>query len=169
MRDERSQEQIAAMLRARARRYAAPLQTAVAEGEPYVGFERGGVRYLVALGGLAEIRAAERLTRIPGVAEAIAGVVHLRGRIVTVHDLAWRSRRGPPPDEGWLLVCAGGLDHMALLADAVDDIRYVDPQSLRPPPVTLSLPPSCATAIDADAAIVLDLEGLRREPAFFRA
>lgn len=166
MRDERQIERI---LQDRARRYAQPPATEQVDGEAHVCFERAGVRYLVPLAGLAEIRGAERITRVPGVGAAIAGVVHLRGRIVTVHDLAWRSRAGAAPDEGWLLVCAGELDHMALLADAVDAIRPVDPDALRPPPVTLSLPATCAPAIDADRAILLDLDGLRREPAFFRA
>lgn len=81
----------------------------------------------------------QALTRVPGSPPMVAGVMNLRGRIVTAIDL--RARLGLPPREGGRPMCMviehGGQPY-ALVVDAVGDVVSVSAESHDGNPVTLS-------------------------------
>ena len=81
----------------------------------------------------------ERLTRVPLAVPEIAGVVNLRGRIVTVIDM--RRRLGLPEREGGRSVMALGIEYhgesFGLLVDAVGEVLRLAGNTREPNPVNL--------------------------------
>lgn len=78
------------------------------------------------------------LTRVPGAPAMVAGVMNLRGRIVTVIDM--RARLGLPPgtDRPMCTVIEHGGQSYALVVDAVGDVVSVPDDSREGIPATLS-------------------------------
>jgi len=94
------------------------------------------------------------ITRLPGVAAFLEGLIHLRGRILPVIDLKKRLGLSPadpagdpaalpavaafPPKARLLIVemdIAGHKDEkVAMIVDTVNDIRWFSTASLHPPP-----------------------------------
>ncbi len=86
-----------------------------------------------------EVIRQQRLTRVPRAADSIAGLMNLRGQIVTAIDL--RHRLGLPeiaesrPMINVVLRTAEGP--VSLLVDRIGDVELVDSSSFEPPPETL--------------------------------
>lgn len=64
-----------------------PEQAAAVQLWNGVGFILGGVRFVVAMGELAEILHLPRATQVPGVKSWMHGVANVRGRLLPVMDL----------------------------------------------------------------------------------
>ena len=81
----------------------------------------------------------ERMTRVPLSAPEIAGVLNLRGRIVTAVDM--RCRLGLPKREDNRLPMAVGIEFKGesygLLIDTVGEVLKLDETTLEPNPVNL--------------------------------
>ncbi len=60
-------------------------------------------------------------TRIPGAAEQVAGIVNVRGRIVTLVD-ARKCLGQAQHDEGWLMLLELGTRIVGLVVDEVVDL-----------------------------------------------
>ncbi|PZQ17116.1 MAG: chemotaxis protein CheW [Ancylobacter novellus] len=105
----------------------------------YVTVEIGEQVFGIAIGRVREVFAPERLTRIPLSPPEIAGVLNLRGRIVTAIDM--RSQLGMPAAPEGLRSMAIGVDHrseaFALLVDRPGDVVELDAAGREPPPSTL--------------------------------
>lgn len=88
------------------------------------GFEVAGVCFAVDAAAVAEVLRAGRLTAVPLAAPAVAGLLHLRGRIVPVIDM----RRGlgfpdaDPPISRTHLVLRLQDDWYSLLVDEMLDV-----------------------------------------------
>lgn len=79
------------------------------------------------------------LTRVPGAPAMVAGLMNLRGRIVTAIDM--RARLGLPPLDGGKPMCAvieHGSQLYALVVDTVGDVVSLPADGREPTPVTLS-------------------------------
>ena len=93
-----------------------------------VGFMLAGQRFMVDMNDVSEILLPPRLTRVPGVRNWVLGVSNVRGRLVSVMDLAgmlglpskanWRSRR--------VMVVEHGDHYVGLLVDAVLGMQQLD-------------------------------------------
>jgi purine-binding chemotaxis protein CheW len=85
---------------------------------------------------------AERIARVPLAPAGVAGVLNLRGRIVTAIDL--RDRLGlPPAEEGearMSVVVEQDGELYSLLADAVRDVMAAAPEAREETPPTLRGP-----------------------------
>ncbi|MBI3605007.1 MAG: chemotaxis protein CheW [Nitrospirae bacterium] len=87
-----------------------------------------------------EILIPQQMTAVPLAPSVIAGLINLRGEIVTVMDL--RTRLGfPPRPEGLQIMSvvvrtADGL--ITLLVDQIGDVIEVRPDLFEPPPKTLN-------------------------------
>lgn len=57
----------------------------------------GGQRYALPSASVVEVVPAVPLREVPGVPSEVAGLLHYRGRVVPVVDLAGRLRVAPPP------------------------------------------------------------------------
>ena len=106
----------------------------------------------------------ELLTRVPLSGPEIAGVLNLRGRIVTAVDL--RCRLGLPPRQARLPLMAVGIEWRAesygLLVDAVGEVIKLADSGCEPNPVNLDAQFARVSVgvhrLDAQLMIVLDVD-----------
>jgi purine-binding chemotaxis protein CheW len=80
------------------------------------------------------------LTPVRHAPEAVAGIVNLRGKIVTVLDLGLRlgfSRLVAGP-ECRIFIMEDAGEFIGLLVDRVDEVVETDPSKLQPPPANIS-------------------------------
>lgn len=107
----------------------------------YVTAMIGGQLFGLPISRVQDVFMPERLTRVPLASSDVAGVLNLRGRIVTAIDM--RARLGLPKDEEERPAMAIGVElrgeSYGLLIDSVgevlklaDDSREVNPVNLDP-------------------------------------
>jgi purine-binding chemotaxis protein CheW len=107
----------------------------------YVTTMIGGQLFGLPISRVQDVFMPERLTRVPLASSDVAGVLNLRGRIVTAIDM--RSRLGLPKSEDDRPAMAVGVDlrgeSYGLLIDTIgevlklaDDTREVNPVNLDP-------------------------------------
>jgi purine-binding chemotaxis protein CheW len=107
----------------------------------YVTAVIGGQLFGLPISRVQDVFIPERMTRVPLASSDVAGVLNLRGRIVTAIDM--RSRLGLPKNDGGRPPMAIGVDlrgeSYGLLIDNVgevlklaDDSREVNPVNLDP-------------------------------------
>lgn len=108
-------------------------------GNEYVTLLIGAQTFGIGIDLVNEIFKPERLTRVPLSHPDIAGVLNLRGRIVTMIDC--RRRLAIPPDDGMQQYMAVGVerggDHYGLLFDSAGEVLCVTPEQIEPAPVNL--------------------------------
>ena len=107
----------------------------------------------------------ERVTRVPLSQPEIAGVLNLRGRIVTVVDL--RRRLGLSPREGGRPMAVGiewRGESYGLLIDAVGEVMKLAEATLEPNPVNLDPQLARVSAgvhrLDGPLMVILDVDRL---------
>jgi purine-binding chemotaxis protein CheW len=79
------------------------------------------------------------ITPLPLAPPEIAGLLNLRGQVVTAIDLRGRLGLGPRPD-GQLpphLIVRGARGPASLLVDQISDVLACSPDELEPPPTTV--------------------------------
>jgi purine-binding chemotaxis protein CheW len=107
----------------------------------YVTTMIGGQLFGLPISRVQDVFMPERLTRVPLASSDVAGVLNLRGRIVTAIDM--RSRLGLPKSEDDRPAMAVGVDlrgeSYGLLIDTIgevlklaDDTREINPVNLDP-------------------------------------
>lgn len=116
------------VLRERAVALARPQASSDAETVDVVVFELSGERYALETAFVREVQALEDLTPLPGVPPFVAGIINLRGEILSVVDLSVffdLPARGLP-ERDTLLVLEHGPVRFGVLADALTGIRRVE-------------------------------------------
>lgn len=106
----------------------------------------------------------ERLTRVPLAAPEIAGVLNLRGRIVTAIDL--RRRLGLPPRSDHRPPMAVGIElrgeSYGLLIDSVGEVMTLADDAREPNPVNLDAKLTRVAAgvqrLDGQLLVILDVD-----------
>jgi len=110
-----------------------------AAGNEYVTVMIGTQVFGIPIGLVNEIFKPERLTPVPLSHPDIAGVLNLRGRIVTMIDC--RRRLGIQVDGAVQEYMAVGVerdgDHYGLLFDGAGEVLRFSPEQIEPPPVNL--------------------------------
>ena len=110
--------------------------TATAE---YVTVMLGGQLFGLPISRVQDVFMPERLTRVPLSSSEIAGVLNLRGRIVTVVDM--RARLGLPKAEDGKPPMAVGVDlrgeSYGLQIDTIGEVVTLDESAREPNPVNL--------------------------------
>lgn len=105
----------------------------------FVTVEIAGQLFGIAIERVREVFAPERITRVPLSGEEIAGVLNLRGRIVTAIDM--RVRLGRPRSDPSAARMAIGVEKahedFALLVDRPGDVIEMDVSAIEPTPATL--------------------------------
>ena len=108
-------------------------------GNEYVTVTIGQQLFGIPIDLVNEIFKPERLTFVPLSHPDIAGVLNLRGRIVTMIDC--RRRLGIAAPSGQRDYMAVGVerdgDHYGLLFDGAGEVLRLPPESLEPTPVNL--------------------------------
>lgn len=108
----------------------------------YCTFYSGNALYGVAIDTVLEVRVDHPVSRVPLSDPAVAGVMNIRGRIITALDLrvllGIDAEPGTRPSES--LVLASEHEEISLLVDRIGDIHQPGPNALHAPPRTLSEP-----------------------------
>jgi purine-binding chemotaxis protein CheW len=106
----------------------------------------------------------ERLTRVPLAPEEIAGVLNLRGRIVTLIDMRRLLGLGEREDKGQTMAVGVemGGESYGLLIDSVGEVFKLDDADREPHPINLDprLAHVCAGIhrLDEQLLVVLDVD-----------
>lgn len=163
---QRSPEEEARILQERARRLARPVEGASAPRETLelLVFSLGEERYGLETARVVEVVPARALTRLPGVPDFVAGVMHQRGRILPVLDLGrFGGFGGPAAAQTGHVVCLE-MEGMTfgLLAGDVAGVEPAAAEELAPPPRRGD--GTLLRGVTADGVAVLDLEALAADP-----
>jgi len=137
------------------------IQTGVTE---YVTTMIGGQLFGLPISRVQDVFMPERLTRVPLASSDVAGVLNLRGRIVTAIDM--RSRLSLPKKEDGKPAMAVGVElrgeSYGLLIDTIgevlklaDDTREVNPVNLDPRMAKLA---GGVHRLDGQLMVVLDVD-----------
>jgi purine-binding chemotaxis protein CheW len=112
------------------------VNTATAE---YVTVMLGGQLFGLPISRVQDVFMPDRMTRVPLAPPEIAGVLNLRGRIVTAIDM--RGRLALPERDGKRLPMAIGIEcrgeSYGLIIDAVGEVVTLDEGAREPNPVNL--------------------------------
>lgn len=130
----------------------------------YVTATIGGQLFGLPISRVQDVFMPERLTRVPLASSDVAGVLNLRGRIVTAIDL--RARLGLPKDDEGRPPMAVGVDmrgeSYGLLIDNIgevlklpDDSREVNPVNLDPRMAKMA---GGVHRLDGQLMVVLDVD-----------
>jgi purine-binding chemotaxis protein CheW len=102
----------------------------------YVIFRVGGAEYVLPAADVLQMESFTGATPVPGAAPYVAGIIHVRGRVVPVVDL--RVRFGLPAIETTLdsRVVVVELEErtVGLLADSAREVVKLDPEQMQNPP-----------------------------------
>lgn len=130
----------------------------------YVTVFIGGQLFGLPIGRVQDVFSPDRLTRVPLAPREVAGVLNLRGRIVTAIDM--RVRLGLPPLDTGRPPMAVGIDHggeaYGLLIDQVGEVMKLPAAGREPNPANLD--PRWAEIsdgvhrLDGQLLVVLDVE-----------
>lgn len=111
------------------------------ESEQFCSFLIGEYRCAVPMDHITEVLAPQHLTPVPAAPSTVAGLLNLRGQILTVLDLR-ASLLGvarPPGGDPMVLVLERGTQLFALLVDAIGDVLRAVSEELLPTPETIPL------------------------------
>ncbi|MDI1444300.1 chemotaxis protein CheW [Polyangium sp. 6x1] len=104
--------------------------------ELYVVFKLDDAEYVLQASDVLEMESFGGATRVPGTPPYVAGLIHIRGRVVPVVDL--RLRFGLPRIEPTLdsrvIVVQSGERTVGLLVDSAREIMKIAPEGLQAPP-----------------------------------
>lgn len=155
------------LLRRRAERYAKANLVDTEETRDAVVFVRGASRYACPLNALREIRPLRKICLLPLASRIAPGAVHVRGELLSVHDLAaFFGESEVSPEGAFLLVVEEDDERMALLADDVLDVEAYKPSSLQSLPLTFGSKASCFQGMLADGTMLLQPAALFTSPEF---
>jgi purine-binding chemotaxis protein CheW len=90
-------------------------------------------------GQVEEVVRLRRTTRVAGAPESVLGIMNLRGKIITVLDLAAILQLGKttPSEESRLYIVRDGDGLAGLLVDCAADVIELDHAGLEPPPASI--------------------------------
>jgi purine-binding chemotaxis protein CheW len=106
----------------------------------HLTFLLGEERYALPMPRTREVLRYEPVTPVPGVPPSLRGVIHLRGRVVPVVDLAVRFGQPPRPATAWTcfvlveLAIEGESTWLAVLVDRVESVVELAAADILPPP-----------------------------------
>src|SRR3954471_12332134 len=102
-------------------------------------FRLDGDLYGVEVEHVQEVLRSQKLTRVPLAPPAVAGLINLRGQVVTAIELRERLGRPPRPEGTAPLVIVVRLhgEAVSMLVDSIADVVDVDASDFEAPPDTL--------------------------------
>ena len=139
-------------------------QTTEGTVSEYVTAVIGGQLFGLPISRVQDVFMPERLTRVPLSSGEIAGVLNLRGRIVTVVDM--RARLGLPKNDNGKAPMAVGVDlrgeSYGLLIDSIGEVLKLSDESREINPVNLDPRMAKMSAgvhrLDGQLMVVLDVD-----------
>ena len=124
--------------------------------EPWLSFQLDGQHYAVLLSRVSEVIRDCAPTPVPGAADDLLGICHLRGNIVPVMDgrrrLGLSTRAASDPAAARIVVCTHETHRVGVRVDAVGDL-------LQPKPEAIELPPARSGRVDDPVQAVMGWHG----------
>lgn len=134
-------------------------------GAEYVTVTIGQQLFGLPIGRVQDVFVLSQMTRVPLAPDDIAGIVNLRGRIVTAIDL--RQRLGVSGGGGRALMAVGiesDGESYGLVIDAVGEVLKLGTETIEPVPVNLDERLKCVASgihrLDEALLVVLDVDRL---------
>ena len=96
--------------------------------------------FAIEIASVQEVLRHQEITRLPLAAEAVRGVINLRGVIVPAVDLRRCLDMDPAPDSvdpATIVVRGPGAQPVSLLVDDIGDVVPIPPEAYERPPETL--------------------------------
>lgn len=106
--------------------------------EPWLSFQLDGQHYAVLLSRVSEVIRDSAPTPVPGAADDLLGICHLRGAIVPVMDGRRRLGLGgaaSDPAAARIVVCSHDSHRVGIRVDAVGELLQPNADAIQPPPV----------------------------------
>ena len=105
----------------------------------YATFWLGDALYGIEVERVREVLRQQDITRVPLAPATVAGLINLRGQVVTTIDLRERLQLevGEGDNEPMLVVVLVAGESIALLVDRIGGVVDVDDEQFEPPPDTL--------------------------------
>jgi purine-binding chemotaxis protein CheW len=102
----------------------------------HVAFRVGSADYALPADQVLHLESYDGATHVPGAPAYVAGVVHVRGRVVPVVDLRTRFglEKSESHEERRILVVQVGSRIAALLADSAREVLRIDDAAFERPP-----------------------------------
>jgi purine-binding chemotaxis protein CheW len=100
-----------------------------------VGFRIGNETYGVRIGSVREIVRVPEITAVPSAAEAVEGVINLRGKIIPVMDLRKRFGQSEiqPDKKNRILVVELNNKLVGLIVNAASEVLKIAPSEIEAP------------------------------------
>lgn len=108
------------------------------ESKQYATFWLGHGLYGIEVERVREVLRQQAITRVPLSPPTVAGLINLRGQVVTTVDLRERLQLAADQDtQPMLVVVLVGGESVALLVDRIGGVVDVSDEQFEPPPDTL--------------------------------
>jgi len=128
-------------------------------------FMVGGFYFGIEVQKIQEVIRFQEMTFVPLASEVVAGLINLRGEIVTAIDLKKRLGIESPPNENYRpmnIIVRSEDELVSLLVDRMDDIMELDEALFERPPETLQGPAkeviSGTYKLPSKLLLILDVE-----------
>lgn len=160
-------EDVEKILRQRARALARPPADPIVEAVSDMAvLEVAGERYALEVSYIAGVLPSVPVTPVPNIPAVWAGLINVRGRIYAVLDLVrYLELSGAiPEDAGRLVLIASGHATIAVLVDAVSQIRSVTLSDVRPPVSRAPGRTPVVKGVTPDMVAILDPEVMLDDP-----
>lgn len=134
-----------------------------------VVFDLGSESYGVDINAVREIIRMQEITRVPGTADFVEGVINLRGRVIPIVDL--RKQFGmpetPPNDENRIVVVDIQEQDLGVIVDAVTEVLRISADTVEPPSSLITTADSeyliGIAKLESKLVILLDLDRVLSE------
>lgn len=102
----------------------------------HVAFKVAGAEYVLPASTVLHLESFEGATRVPGTADAVAGLLHSRGQLVPVVDLRVRFGlpAGPRSLDSRVIVVQVGARTVGLLVDSAREVLEIEEDAFHAPP-----------------------------------
>jgi purine-binding chemotaxis protein CheW len=158
------------LLKQRAARYALASERQAMDLTDSVVFRRGNAKYAVPLVTLREVRPLRSFCPIPCASPAVPGILHFRGEIISLHDVAaFMEPSGDTNDPSWVIVVEYMGERIGLGADEVLDVERHSATMVQPLPITFGDRGLISDGLLPDGTLLLSAARMFHTETFFSA
>ncbi len=158
------------LLKQRAARYALAAETQATDLTDAVVFRRGNAKYALPLVKLREVRPLRSFCAIPQASSAVPGILHFRGEIISLHDLAaFMEPEIDTKNPTWVIVVEHLGERIGLGADEILDVERHSTAVVQPLPITFGDRGAICDGLLPDGSLLLSASRIFHTEAFFSA
>lgn len=158
------------LLKQRAARYALAAENQATDLTDAVVFRRGNARYAIPLVTLREVRPLRSFCPIPQASSAVPGILHFRGEIISLHDVAaFMEPEIDTTKPAWVIVVEHLGERIGLGADEILDVERHSTAIVQPLPITFGDRGAICDGLLPDGCLLLSASRIFHTEAFFSA